>query len=110
VRRRSNGTVRILGKRSLKRDARVRYAQMLNLNVERFRQELDNRTYQRQVEMDSLEAKGLGVTSTPTFRVLSSTAAKLGSFCLSIKFDEIVYRGAEPLPQSIERPSLLPTT
>ena len=53
----------------LTRDDLLRYAGQLGLNVEIFRQALDSHLYRPLVETDSDEAKGLGVTSTPTFFV-----------------------------------------
>jgi len=45
------------------------YAKALNLDLPAFQQALDNHTYRPIVERDLAEAKGLGVTTTPTFFV-----------------------------------------
>jgi protein-disulfide isomerase len=45
------------------------YARALNLDLPAFQQALDNHTYRPIVERDLAEAKGLGVTTTPTFFV-----------------------------------------
>jgi protein-disulfide isomerase len=45
------------------------YAKALGLNLPAFQQALDNHTYRPIVERDLAEAKGLGVTTTPTFFV-----------------------------------------
>jgi len=45
------------------------YAKQLTLNLPAFQQALDNHTYRSIIERDLAEAKGLGVTSTPTFFV-----------------------------------------
>lgn len=47
----------------------VAYAKLLGLNMPAFEQALDNHTYRPIVERDLAEAKGLGVTTTPTFFV-----------------------------------------
>jgi protein-disulfide isomerase len=47
----------------------IRYAKRLGLDVAAFEQALDNHTYRPIVERDLAEAKGLGVTTTPTFFV-----------------------------------------
>ena len=53
----------------LSRSDLLAYAKTLNLNVQAFQQALDNHTYRPIVERDLAEAKGLGVTTTPTFFV-----------------------------------------
>jgi len=45
------------------------YAKALGLNLPAFQQALDNHTYRPIIEQDLAEAKGLGVTTTPTFFV-----------------------------------------
>jgi protein-disulfide isomerase len=45
------------------------YAKQLNLNLPAFQQALDNHTYRPIIERDLAEAKGLGVTTAPTFFV-----------------------------------------
>jgi protein-disulfide isomerase len=45
------------------------YARALNLDLSAFQQALDTHTYRPIVERDLAEAKGLGVTATPTFFV-----------------------------------------
>jgi protein-disulfide isomerase len=45
------------------------YAKQLSLNLPAFQQALDNHTYRPIIERDLAEAKGLGVTTTPTFFV-----------------------------------------
>jgi len=45
------------------------YARSLNLNMPAFQKALDNHTYRPTIERDLAEAKGLGVTTTPTFFV-----------------------------------------
>jgi protein-disulfide isomerase len=45
----------------------LRYAQQLGLNLAIFRRALDDRSCQSLVELDSAEANGLGINSTPTF-------------------------------------------
>jgi protein-disulfide isomerase len=45
------------------------YAKALSLNLPAFQQALDNHTYRPIIERDLAEAKGLGVTTTPTFFV-----------------------------------------
>jgi protein-disulfide isomerase len=47
----------------------ARYAKSLGLNLLAFQQALDNHTYRPIIERDLAEAKGLGVTTTPTFFV-----------------------------------------
>jgi protein-disulfide isomerase len=43
------------------------YAKALNLDLPAFQRALDNHTYRPIIERDLAEAKGLGVTTTPTF-------------------------------------------
>jgi protein-disulfide isomerase len=45
------------------------YARRLNLDLASFQQALDNHTYRPIIERDLAEARGLGVTTTPTFFV-----------------------------------------
>jgi protein-disulfide isomerase len=45
------------------------YARRLNLDLPSFEQALDNHTYRPIIERDLSEARGLGVTTTPTFFV-----------------------------------------
>ena len=47
----------------------LEYAESLGLSLPAFQQALDNHTYRPIIERDLAEAKGLGVTSTPTFFV-----------------------------------------
>jgi protein-disulfide isomerase len=47
----------------------LKYARDLNLNLPVFQQALDNHTYRPIIERDLAEAKGLGVTATPTLFV-----------------------------------------
>jgi protein-disulfide isomerase len=47
----------------------LQYAKQLGLNLPAFQQALDNHTYRPIIERDLAEAKGLGVTTTPTFFV-----------------------------------------
>jgi len=47
----------------------LEYAKALGLNLPVFQRALDNHTYRPIVEADLAEAKGLGVTATPTFFV-----------------------------------------
>jgi protein-disulfide isomerase len=47
----------------------IGYAKQLGLNINEFREALDDHRYRPQVEQDLAEAKGLGVTITPTFFV-----------------------------------------
>ena len=51
----------------LSRTDLVEYAKVLGLNLAAFQGALDNHTYRRIIERDLAEAKGLGVTTTPTF-------------------------------------------
>lgn len=53
----------------LSRTDLLEYAKALGLNLPAFRQALDNHTYRPVIERDLAEAKGLGVTTTPTFYV-----------------------------------------
>jgi protein-disulfide isomerase len=47
----------------------LEYAKALGLNLPTFQQALDNHTYRSTIEADLAEARGLGVTTTPTFFV-----------------------------------------
>jgi protein-disulfide isomerase len=47
----------------------LEYAKTLGLNLPAFQHALDNHTYRPIIERDLAEAKGLGVTTTPTFFV-----------------------------------------
>ena len=47
----------------------LEYARVLGLNLPAFQQALDDHTYRPNIERDLAEAKGLGVTTTPTFFV-----------------------------------------
>jgi len=47
----------------------LEYAKDLRLNLSVFQQALDSHTYRPMIERDLAEAKGLGVTTTPTFFV-----------------------------------------
>jgi protein-disulfide isomerase len=51
----------------LSRSDLVAYATQLGLDIAAFSRALDNHTYQPIIEHDLAEAKGLGVTTTPTF-------------------------------------------
>jgi len=53
----------------LGRDDLIGYAKQLGLDVDVFRQALDDHKYRPRIEQDLEEAKGLGVTTTPTFFV-----------------------------------------
>jgi protein-disulfide isomerase len=53
----------------LRRDDLIGYAKQLGLDVDVFRQALDDHRFRPVVERDLAEAKGLGVTTTPTFFV-----------------------------------------
>jgi len=53
----------------LSRTDLLEYAKTLGLDLPAFRQALDNHTYRQNIERDLAEAKGLGVTTTPTFFV-----------------------------------------
>jgi protein-disulfide isomerase len=53
----------------LQRDDLIGYAKQLGLDVDVFRQALDDHRFRPVVERDLAEAKGLGVTTTPTFFV-----------------------------------------
>jgi protein-disulfide isomerase len=47
----------------------IRYAELIKLDLTAFREALDMHMYRPTIERDLLEARGLGVTSTPTFFV-----------------------------------------
>ena len=51
----------------LTRDDLLRYAQQLDLDLIAFAEALDGGVYTSAVELDRVEAQGLGVTGTPTF-------------------------------------------
>jgi protein-disulfide isomerase len=53
----------------LSRSDLLEFAKLLGLNLSSFKQALDNHTYRPIVERDLAEAKGLGVSTTPTFFV-----------------------------------------
>jgi protein-disulfide isomerase len=53
----------------LTRSDLVGYAKQIGLNLAAFQQALDHQTYRATIEGDLAEARGLGVTATPTFFV-----------------------------------------
>ena len=53
--------------RALSRDDLERYAKQVGLNMKRFRRDLDQHTYKKQVEADMKLAEKVGARGTPTF-------------------------------------------
>jgi len=51
----------------LELDDLIRYATRIHLDPGAFRQALDEHTFTQEIERDLAEARGLGVTTTPTF-------------------------------------------
>jgi len=54
---------------ALGRDAYLRYAKELKLDLPRFTRALDGAKYKAQIEADTADARSLGVTGTPGFFV-----------------------------------------
>jgi protein-disulfide isomerase len=55
--------------KNLEMQSLLEYAKQLNIDVATFQKALESHRYRPQVEQDVAEAKGLGVTATPTFFV-----------------------------------------
>ena len=58
--------------RNLKRDAFLGYAQELGLDVERFKNDLTNRSNQATIDSDMAEARSMGLSGTPAFFINGS--------------------------------------
>jgi protein-disulfide isomerase len=90
----------------LTEDDLLRYAKQLNLNIDSFQKALDSHLYRAMVDENLEEAKGLGVTGTPTFFINGNRIVGAQSLqALQVAVDQALGLPSNPVAAGVAQPA-----